>query len=124
MLLKLGEAGILHLLLGTQVLSEIEHVLRRKAPQALSELVLLLDRSRVQVVPKPDMVLESRCRKLVDHPGDARVLAEAWAGDCDYLATLDKNHFLDNKLLNDQHPFAIGTPGDCLAWLREHFRHD
>jgi hypothetical protein len=51
----------------------------------------------------------------------ARVLAEALAVGVDYFVTLDREHLVDNpctgKLL-----FAVGTPGDFLAWVRERLR--
>jgi predicted nucleic acid-binding protein len=119
MLLKLGEAGVVELLVSPQVLGEIEDVLRRKAPQLVSSLAVLLDRSQAKVErTAPDEVMD-RCRKLVPHPGDARILADAWSSQTDFLATLDKEHFLTVRGLAEQVPFRIGTPGDCLAWIRE-----
>ena len=119
MLLKLGEAGVVELLVSSQVLEEIESVVRRKAAGRLPALALLLDRSRARSVPsaKPDLI--QRCSELVDHPGDAKILADAWENRVDFLVTLDKEHFLNATWLTDKVPFLIGTPGDCLAWIRE-----
>ena len=50
MLLKLGEAGVVQLLVSAQVLEELETVIRRKAEGLLPNLALLLDRSQVQVL--------------------------------------------------------------------------
>ena len=60
-----------------------------------------------------------RCRSLVSHPGDARILADAWHNQADYLVTLDQAHFLDVLALAGQVPFPIGTLGDCLNWIHE-----
>jgi len=118
MILKLGEAGALRLLVGPQVLNEIESALRRKAPNMLGLLALLLDRGRVEVVstPMPETVKDSQA--LTSHPGDAQVLAAAWATGADYFVTLDRKHFLDNAALRNAVPFPVGTPGDFLAWYR------
>ena len=118
MILKLGEAEAVRLLVGPQVLDEIESALRRKAPDMLGLLALLLDRSCVEVVlsPTSDTVRDSEV--LTGHPGDAQVLAAAWAAGVDYFVTLDRKHFLDNPTLRDAVPFPVGTPGDFLAWYR------
>jgi len=118
MILRLGEAGAVQLLISPQVLEEIERVVRMKAPEILGLLTLLLDRSNVRVVSSAKIELLSHCQVLTNHPGDAVVLAEAWAGGVDYLVTLDRQHLLDNQPLREAAPFIIGTPGDCLAWLR------
>jgi len=118
MILKLGEAGAIQLLVGPQVLDEIESALRRKAPDVLGLLALLLDRSRVEVVPSPMPEAVQDSQALTGHPGDAQVLAAAWAAGADYFVTLDRQHFLDNPSLRDAVPFPVGTPGDFLAWYR------
>jgi predicted nucleic acid-binding protein len=118
MLLKLGEAQAVKLVVSSQVLTEIESVLRRKAPQSLGSLALLLDRSRIQVVsqvPKEQITL---CQTIVDYQPDAIVLAAAWIAEVDYFVTLDSKHFLDNQQLHELAPFPVGTPGSCLAWYR------
>lgn len=118
MILKLGEAGVIRLLVSPQVLDEIESALRRKAPDMLGLLTLLLDRSGVEVVspPIPEVVQDSQ--SLIGHLGDAQVLAAAWAARSDYLVTLDRKHFLNNQALRATVPFPVGTPGDFLAWYR------
>lgn len=118
MLLKLGEAQAMKLVVSSQVLKEIESVLRRKAPQNLGVLALLLDRSRIQIIsqiPKEQITL---CQSIVDYQPDATVLAAAWAAEVDYFVTLDNKHFLDNQQLHIRAPFPVGTPGSCLAWYR------
>jgi hypothetical protein len=55
---------------------------------------------------------------LVQHPGDAQVLAAAWSSNVDYFVPLDKQHFLENRELIQAIPFPIGTSGDFLAWFR------
>jgi predicted nucleic acid-binding protein len=118
LVLRLAEVGAIRLLVSSQVLDEIERALRRKAPDTLGLLALLLDRSGIEVVPSPTakMVLDSQA--LIGHPGDAQMLAAAWAAGADYFVTLDRKHFLDNQALKDNVPFPIGTPGDFLAWYR------
>jgi predicted nucleic acid-binding protein len=119
MILKLGEADAIRLLISPQVLDEIERVLRRKAPELLGLLTLLLDRSNVVIVPTPTPETLQTSQALISHPGDARVLAAAWSAGVDYFVTLDRKHFLGNSALRDAVPFPVGTPGDFLAWYRK-----
>ena len=119
MLLKLGEAGVVELLVSSQVLEEIEDVIRRKAAQLLPTLALLLDRSQAKIEPTAPNEMAEHCRRLVSHSGDAHILSDAWHNQADFLVTLDRAHFFDLPALAGQVPFLIGTPGDCLSWLRE-----
>lgn len=118
-LLLLGESGAIELLVSPRVLSEIEAVLHREAPDLVTEMVLLLDRSQVQVVGSPDPELIARCTELTGHPGDGRILAEACSAEPDYFVTLDRRHLLGNQAIAEQMSFVVGTPGDCIAWLRD-----
>lgn len=118
-LLRLGEAEAIDLIVSSQVLSEVEAVLHRKAPDLIADLALLLDRCRVVVAPPAEHAVVTRCTDLTGHAGDGRILADACSAECDYLVTLDKKHLLGNHAAAEQMSFSIGTPGDCLAWLRD-----
>ncbi|MBI1882370.1 MAG: PIN domain-containing protein [Chloroflexi bacterium] len=119
MILKLGEAQVIRILVSSQVLSEIENALRRKAPDALGVLALLLNQSNAEVTPTPTLEMVQQSEILTGHAGDAQVLAAAWQAQADYLVTLDRAHFLDNLALREAVSFPLGTPGDFLAWYRE-----
>jgi predicted nucleic acid-binding protein len=123
MLLKLGEAEAVHLLVSPQVLGEIEAVIRRKYPGQLPILVVLLDRSRVEIVQTAPAELLESCRDLVSHPGDANILADAWNSKAIFLATPDRAHLLGSPSLANALPFILGTPGDCLSWYRNALRN-
>ncbi len=118
MLLKLGEAQAVKLSVSSQVLTEIDGVLRRKSPQSLGALALLLDRSRIMVRPPAPAAQIAICQSVVNYKPDAIVLAAAWTAGVDYFETLDRKHFLNNEPLHNAVPFVIGTPGSCLAWYR------
>ena len=118
MLLKLGEAQAIKLSVCSQVLTEIEGVLRRKAPQSLGTLALLLDRSQIHVISQVSAEQISYCQSIVVYKPDAIVLAAAWTAEIDYFVTLDNKHFLNNQELHKAAPFPLGTPGSCLAWYR------
>jgi len=118
MILKLGEARAIRVLVSPQVLVEAEGVLRRKAPDALGLLALLLDRSGVEVVPAPVPEIIQEALMLTGYLADAHILAAAKMAAVDYFVTLDREHFLNNDDLKRSMPFPVGTPGDFLIWYR------
>lgn len=121
MILRLGEAETIRLLVSPQVLAEAETVVRRKIPEHIGLLALLLDSSKAEVLPTASPEIVGVALTLTNHQGDAVVLADSGAAEVDFFVTLDKMHFLSNEALRDALPFPIGTPDDCLAWLREQF---
>ncbi len=118
MVLRLGEAGVVRIVVSRQVLAEIERTLRSRAPHALATLAVLLDQLRVEVAPEPGREVLATCQALVGHRGDAMILAAAIAAPPDYFVTPDRERFLDNAKLRQAVPFVVGTPGDFLAWFR------
>lgn len=118
-LLRLGASGAIELIVSSQVLSEVEAVLRRKAPDLVSEMALLLERSHAQLVSSPDARTIARCAELARHAGDGRILADACSAEVGFFVTLDRQHLLGNRMVAEQMQFPIGTPGDCIAWLRD-----
>lgn len=118
MLFHLNEAGVMRLAVGKSVLQEADEVIRRKAPELLSDLAQLLDEVRIEIGKNPSDEHISRTSLLVNYSPDALVLAEALQVEPDWFITHDREHFLNNpNLLNL--PFRIGKPGDVLVWLRE-----
>ena len=118
MLLKLGEVRAIDLLASSQVLTEIERVVRRKAPERLGALALLLDRSGVLIVETSSSATLSKVGQYLDYIPDATILASAIDAHSDYFVTLDKRHFLGNADIKRAFSLNIGTPGDCLAWYK------
>lgn len=119
MLLKLGEAGAIVLLTSPLAVAELEAAFRAKAPRTLGTLAIVFDRARIEVTGQPSADLHKRADRLVDHAGDAQILASAWEMDVDFFVSVDRKHFVDNRRLVETVPFRVGTPGDCLAWVRE-----
>lgn len=122
MLLRLGETGAIDLLTNRLALQELEAALRAKAPEVLGSLALLLDRAQFTIVRPPEEELLGLTKRLVDHSGDAQILASALGGQVEFFVTLDQKHFLGNERLATGLPFEPGTPGECLDWLRRRLR--
>lgn len=121
MILRLAEMGAIQVWISHQVLSEIEEVMREKAPESLGHLAILLDRLSLQIVPSATRDLEERCQTFVSHPGDARILADALVQRVDYFITVDREHFLDKETVRGIVLFSVGSPEELLGWLREKY---
>jgi len=117
MVFRLGEIGYLQLMAGKQVLKECEAVVRRKAPQTLPDLAVLLDTVKITVTPEASAENLERASGLVAYPPDALILAEALQANPDWFLSHDHQHLL--KVASEALPFRIGTPGDLLNWLKE-----
>lgn len=118
LILHLAEGGAVDVVISAHVLAEVESALRRKVPETLGYLALLLDRANCQIVTNPPLEQVRTWEKLVSYLPDAAVLAAAAGVQADYLVTLDRRHLLENPHLTSSPPLPIGTPGDFLTWLR------
>ncbi len=116
-MLSLGEAGLIDLIVGPQVLHEVQNVVARKVPSSLPDLALLLSNSRVVVAQVDWRETIEKARKLVKYLPDARVLGEALGVEPDWFITHDQEHFLKIKEVSLN--FRLGTPGDLIQQLRE-----
>jgi predicted nucleic acid-binding protein len=117
---QLSEAGVLHLVVGPNVLREADEVVRRKSPASLAILAQLLAVGLVETSRAPSKTQIETARALVHYAPDARVLAEAIAADADWFVTHDKEHFLRAQP-DPGLSFMIGTPGDLLQQLKDNF---
>lgn len=117
-LLKLGESGAIRVWVGPAVLQEADEVFRRKAADLLPLLAALLHQAQAQIGPAATAEQQALAAADVDDAPDARIVAEALACQADYLVTHDQEHLLRN-LRPDALPCKVGSPGDCLAWLRQ-----
>jgi predicted nucleic acid-binding protein len=119
-LFYLGEAGVLHLIVGPIVLREADEVVRRKVPASLPVLAQLLSIGQVetsQISTRKQLELARTC---VQYSPDARVLAEAIQANPDWFVTHDKEHFL-RMSCETELSFKVGTPGDLLQSMKDDF---
>jgi predicted nucleic acid-binding protein len=119
-LFKLGEAGVVQLIVGSNVLRECEEVLRRKAPATLPTLAYLLELGIVEITTQPTDGFIEQATAIVAYKPDAYVLAEAICAKPDWFITHDKTHFLSVNP-NSSLEFRIGTPGDLIRSLEDEF---
>lgn len=119
-LFRLGEAGVIQLIVGPNVLRECEEVLRRKIPASLPTLAYLLELGMVEVATQPPIDLVEQATAMVAYKPDAYVLAEAIGAKPDWFITHDKAHFLSAKP-GFGLAIRIGTPGDLIQTLEDEF---
>ena len=119
-LFRLGEVGVIQLIVGPQVLRECEEVVRRKLPASLPTLAHLLELGLVEIVSQSQKEFIDQSHAIVAYQPDAYVLAEAMGAEPDWFVTHDKEHFL--KIRQDPRlPFQVGTPGDLIQALEDEF---
>ena len=119
-LFRLGEASMLQVIVGPNVLRECEDVVRRKVPASLPTLAYLLELGMVEITAEsPDAFIE-RAKTIVAYEPDAHVLAEAMGAEPDWFITHDKAHFLSADP-GSSLAFFIGTPGDLIQSLEDEF---
>jgi predicted nucleic acid-binding protein len=119
-LFRLGEARVLQLIVGSNILRECEQVIRRKAPASLPTLAYLLELGLVEIATaSPEKFIE-QAKAIVAHEPDVYVLAEAMAAEPDWFITHDKVHFLKAEP-SFSLTIRIGTPGDLIQALEDEF---
>jgi predicted nucleic acid-binding protein len=119
-LFLLGEAGLLKLFIGPNVLRECDEIVRRKAPASLPILAQLLEIGQVETTPAPTREMVETARSLVVYEPDPNVLVEAIRAEPDWFITHDKEHFM-KELKDPDLVFRIGTPGDLIQSLTDDF---
>ena len=119
-LFRLGEAGVLQLIVGSNVLRECEQVVRRKAPASLPTLAYLLELGMVEITTRSTDDFVEQANAIVAYEPDAYVLAEAIGAEPDWFITHDKAHFL-NANPDSSSAIRIGTPGDLIEALEDEF---
>ena len=119
-LFRLGEAGVLQLIVGSNVLRECEQVVRRKAPASLPTLAYLLELGMVEIATRSTDDFVEQANAIVAYEPDAYVLAEAIGAEPDWFITHDKAHFL-NVNPDSSSAIRIGTPGDLIEALEDEF---
>ena len=121
-LFRLGEAGVIRLIVGPNVLRECEDVLRRKLPNSLPMLAYILALGKVKVATNAPETFIELTKSLVAHEPDSYVLADAICAEPDWFITHDIAQFL--HLEPDPHlTLHIGTPGDLLKVLEDIYRN-
>ncbi len=115
----MGEAGLIDLIVSRQVLEETKRNVAKKVPRALPFYRAALREKAIQVVDNPPPEEITRHEDVILHKADVPIVVAAIEAQVDYLVTLDRRHFIDDKGVAEKSGLLIGTPGDALAWVRK-----
>lgn len=117
MILALAEAEAIDLAVSEEVLVEAERNLQEKLARAIPEYRRFLASCPLEKIAAPSPEDVAAAREII-HLKDAPILAAAMVTQADYLATLDREHFIDGPEVARKSGLRIGTVGDFLTWLR------
>lgn len=96
-----------------QVIAETVRNLQTKGTSTAMERFFELYASVQPTVIELDQEQVKQAGAIINEK-DAPILAGAKAGACQFLVTLDRHHFLDEKVINFARPTEIGLPRDLL----------
>ena len=120
-LLLLAEDEKILISVSEQVIAEVERNIARKAPKAVPFARELILRANIRILRDPQRSEIIEHQDWISHPADVPILVVAARARVDFLATLNTKHFTDDPEVSRRSGLRIGTPGDALAWIREHF---
>jgi putative PIN family toxin of toxin-antitoxin system len=110
--LDLCEAESIQILISRQVLVEADRNFSAKLPGLVNEFRQFIRNLVPLMVEDPPAAAVERAASLIDRK-DAAILAAAIESKVDFLITLDKKHFLKQKVQRNI-PIEICTPSDFL----------
>lgn len=100
------------------VLTETERNVRHKLqPYHLERFFKLVAKTQI-LDQKPDLDLIKRAKKVISEK-DSVILSEAKLAECDFLVTLDKKDFLNEKVARFLKPKIALTPKDLIELLEK-----
>lgn len=120
--LDLCEAEVLQMVVSRQVLVEADRNFSAKLPNLVIQFRRFIQNLAILMVEDPPAKAVERAASLI-HLKDAPILAAAMESEADYLITLDKKHFLKQKVRRNI-PIEVCTPADFLRiferlWLQD-----
>ena len=120
--LDLCEAESLQMVISRQVLVEADRNFSAKLPGLVNEFRQFIRNLVPLMVEDPPAAAVERAAGLIDRK-DAAILAAAIESKVEFLITLDKKHFLKQKVQRNI-PIEICTPSDFLRiferlWFQE-----
>lgn len=117
-ILKLAEKGKIVILLPKYIEKELEDVLERKFPFALSGFHELITDKVLRLEKDPSKTFVGKVKDIISDPEDAPILAAAIQEKVDCLITLDRKDFIDDPQVTKKSKLKILTPGAFIKLFR------
>ena len=117
-LLLLAEAGQVAITVSEQIMAETERAVAHKIPLALPDFREAIRATGLRIVRDPSPEEIEAYADIIAHQADVPIVVAAMQVKTDYLVTLNRRHFMDDRAVADRSKLRIGTPGDALAWTR------
>lgn len=115
---KLFTLKNIKLVVSPVVLTETERNLRNKLQSYhLARFFKLVAKTQI-LDQKPDLSLVKKAQKVIEEK-DSVILAEAKLAKCDFLVTLDKKDFLNEKVTRFLKPKVALTPKELIEILEK-----
>ncbi len=117
-ILSYSKMGRLILVTTPYIINETEEVIKRKFPKLQPLFDQLKSGGSLVVTEDPSLDNISRAAQIISDPKDAPILAAAIAQQVDYLVTLDRKDFIDDKNVAQEPRLKIVTPATLIKSLR------
>jgi len=111
-LLILSKQDKIKALTSEYAISESKRTLLKKLPEVLPIFSRIIQEANLKILPLPKKDFVKKCEKIIKDKGDAPILASAIKAKVDFLATLNRKHFLDDQKLKNTVAFKIIKPKD------------
>ena len=112
--------GRLVLTTTSYIINETEEVIQRKFPKLQPPFQKLKSEPFLVVAKDPTLATIKRATQMISDPKDVPILAAAITHQVDYLVTLDRKDFVDDKKVAQKSQIKIVTPATLVGLLRTH----
>ena len=96
------------------VIAEVARIMRQKLPHAVDEAYYLMSSLWLVSADNPSIHEIQSAAALIDDIKDAPILAGALKSGADAIITLDRKHFMSEKLKTANLPVQILTPKEFI----------
>lgn len=109
-----ARAGSIGIYANNFVIAEVASVIRKKFPEKIASAYQLVSSIPMSIEDNPSAKEVRAMAKFIDDIKDAPILAGSLKSNADFLVTLDRKHFMSEKLKSADLPVKILTPKEFI----------